>query len=418
MNFFRKQSMAKVVEKKEDAPDVASEALLHPDFYDYDWLPPVRVWIDGEFGVMAWPDGVELRAHGWWLRENLVEEGTVDAVTREGTLDPADFSPKLQLADIQVTEGGAVLCRWGPEPKEGRLHPGWLRHVAEGRHGIRAGFPKPHVWEAADMTEVPSEAADEVLESDSALRDWLRTLLRFGVARLTGLSPETGALEELVHRIGPVRESNFGAFWSVRFEPSPTSTAYGCGRLAPHTDLPTRETPPGFQWFHCLENHCEGGTSLMADGQAIVRYLAENEAHVYEALTELNWIFFNRSPDHDHRWSGPIIDPGHGQSPMTIRSFYPLRAFPDMEEKDIPRAYRAVRRFHQLTADARFEIRYEMAKGDVIVMDNRRILHGREAFSEDGKRHFRGCYLDLDEIHSCLRVLDRRLEERSRKLPD
>ncbi len=410
--------MAKIEEQKEDAPDVAARPLLHPDFYDYDWSPPVRVWIEGEFGVMEWTDGVQLRAHGWWLRENLVEEGTVDAVTREGTLDPADFDSALQLVDLKVAEDGAVFCRWGPDLKEGRLHPGWLRHVAEGRHGIRAQFPEPRIWEAADIVEIPCMTAREVLRSDSSLRDWLRTLLRFGVVRLTGLSPQRGALEELVERIGPVRESNFGAFWSVRFEPSPTSTAYGCGRLAPHTDLPTRETPAGFQWFHCLENHCEGGTSLMADGQALVRYLAENEEDVYEALTKLNWIFSNRSPQHDHRWSGPIIDPGNGCSPMTIRSFYPLRAFPDMEEKDIPRAYRAVRRFHQLTADPRFQIRYAMQEGEVIVMDNRRILHGREAFSADGKRHFRGCYVDHDEVHSCLRVLDRRLETQSLTLPE
>ena len=93
---------------------------------------------------------------------------------------------------------------------------------------------------------------------------------------------------------------------------------------------------------------------------------------------------------------------------MSIRGFYPLRAFPDMPEADVPRAYRAVRRFHQLAADPRFQIRYRMQQGDLVTLDNRRILHGREAFEAEGRRHFRGCYIDQDEVYSRLRVLERR----------
>ncbi|MEE3325943.1 MAG: TauD/TfdA family dioxygenase [Myxococcota bacterium] len=381
---------------------------LAPDFYHYEWSPPKEVRIEDEFAVLEWSDGVQLRAHAWWLRENLVEEGGVDAVTREGTLDPALLHPELHLSDLGVAEDGSVYCVWGPEGETGRFHPGWLRHVAEEKHGIRSSFPDPLAWEAEDMTEIPAMESREVCSEDSSLHEWMRILLRSGVARLVGLPPKIGALEDLVARIGPVRESNFGAFWSVRVEDEPTSTAYGYRRLGPHTDLPTRELPPGYQFFHCLENRCEGGLSLLTDGRALARYLREEEPPVYKALTELNWIFFNRSPDHDHRWSGPIIEPGRGSSSMTLRAFYPLRAFPDMDEEEIPVAYRAVRRFHQLACDDRFQIRHRMEEGEVLVLDNRRILHGRDAFPSAGARHFRGCYMDQDEVNSCFRVLERR----------
>ena len=47
------------------------------------------------------------------------------------------------------------------------------------------------------------------------------------------------------------------------------STANTNLRLPPHTDLPTRETPPGFQFsaLHRKRNH--GGNSTMADGAAV-----------------------------------------------------------------------------------------------------------------------------------------------------
>ena len=56
--------------------------------------------------------------------------------------------------------------------------------------------------------------------------------------------------------------------------------------------------------LHCLVNTTTGGLSTMADGHAVVRRLEAEHPDDYEALCTLNWIFFNRSPNHDHRWSG------------------------------------------------------------------------------------------------------------------
>jgi gamma-butyrobetaine dioxygenase len=79
-----------------------------------------------------------------------------------------------------------------------------------------------------------------------------------------------------------------------------------------------------------------------------------------------------------------------------------------MDPADVSRAYRAAKRFHQLAADPRFQIRYPFRPGDLIGFDNRRMLHGRDAFDAGtGVRHLRGTYIDHDEIHSRLRVLRR-----------
>ena len=48
------------------------------------------------------------------------------------------------------------------------------------------------------------------------------------------------------------------------------------------------------------------------------------------------------------------------------------------------------------------------APGDLVGFDNRRILHGRDAFDPAaGRRRLRGCYLDHDDLFSRLRVLRR-----------
>ena len=120
-------------------------------------------------------------------------------------------------------------------------------------------------------------------------------------------------------------------------------------------------------------------------------------------------MFSNRGPNIDHRWSGPLIDHGVDGAPLTLRAFYPVRGFPDMDPRDVPRAYEALRCFSRLAADDRFRLATPFRPGDLVGFDNRRILHGRDAFESGGHRHLRGMYIDQDEVRSTARVLRRRL---------
>jgi gamma-butyrobetaine dioxygenase len=147
----------------------------------------------------------------------------------------------------------------------------------------------------------------------------------------------------------------------------------------------------------------------MADGAAVVAALQSEHPEHYEALTTLHWVFFNRGPGIDHRWSGPLIDLGVEGSPLTLRAFYPVRGFPDMEPDDMPRAYAAMRCFSKLADSDRFKLASPFLPGDLVGFDNRRVLHGRDAFESGGHRHLRGMYIDHDEIRSAARVVNRRL---------
>ena len=129
----------------------------------------------------------------------------------------------------------------------------------------------------------------------------------------------------------------------------------------------------------------------------------------YESLTTDEWVFANRALDGDHRWIGPIIDLGGPRSPLTIRAFYPVRLAPHMPFEHQQRAYDAMRMFSQVAHDPRFMIASAFEPGDLVGFDNRRILHGRDAFDPAaGRRRLRGCYIDHDDLFSRLRVLRRR----------
>lgn len=386
-----------------------------PDFYEYPWIPIESVHVDGRFVHLRWPDGVTLQAFDFWLRENAVGAGGVDLATREGLLDPAALHDGIRVLAATLSGDGSLRVRWAPDDVEASYHPGWLRHVADGNHRPDSWLPAPRPWTAESISEPPTHNGAVVLDDEMVFGRWLEDLLRYGIARLRGCSTDPDFNLRFARRIGAVRDTNFGPIWDVKADvqmagfADTNSTANTNLRLGPHTDLPTRETPPGFQFLHCLQNEAGGGHSTMADGAAVVDALRVEHPEHYEALTTLRWVFFNRGPGIDHRWSGPLIDHGVPGSPLTLRAFYPVRGFPDMEPEDMPRAYAAMTCFSAMAASERFQISYPFEPGDLVAFDNRRILHGREAFESGGRRHLRGIYIDHDEVRSTARVVSRRL---------
>lgn len=388
-------------------------SALTPDFYNYAWNPLESVVLDGSFLRLTWTDGETYDAFDLWLRENAVDAGGVDLATREGIMDPAHHIDGGAADSASITPDGALEVTWKPDAVVATYHPGWLRHVADGNHRPSSFVPDPVVWDAT-IGEPPTYDGANVLADADLFREWATDLLRYGIARLRNVPVGEDFLLSLVSKIGPLRDTNFGPIWDVKADVElagsdlTNSTANTNLRLPPHTDLPTRETPPGFQFLHCIVNEAEGGNSTMADGAAVVAHIAEHDPEHYEALTTLNWVFFNRGPNIDHRWSGPMIDLGVAGSPLTLRAFHPVRAFPDMDQADMPRAYAAMKHFSALAADPQFRLSYPFVPGDIVGFDNRRVLHGRDSFASDGRRHLRGTYIDHDEVRSFVRVATRR----------
>jgi len=357
------------------------------------------------FVTLTWPDGATFDAYALWLAENAPGYGLEPAV-RESMLEPTHLPRPEALLTAEVDHDGALRLRWADRATV-RVHPGWLRHISDDRHLPDSDLPPTTTWTAADFDGPPTIDGSRILGNDSVLADWLTRLVGHGICRLTNTPTHPDFVGCLLGAIAPIRDTNFGRIWSVRATVDPDSTANTGLDLGQHTDLPTREVPPGFQFLHCIENTVDGGWSRMSDGMSVVEAIRVEHPDAYEALTMLDWVFMNRSRDADHRWIGPIIDHGSARQPLTLRAFYPVRSAPHMPAADIPRAYESLRVFAEVARDPRFQIRYPFRPGDLVGFDNRRILHGRDGFESGGARHLRGCYVDHDDIHSRLRVLRR-----------
>ncbi|HUI61729.1 MAG TPA: TauD/TfdA family dioxygenase, partial [Steroidobacteraceae bacterium] len=209
---------------------------------------------------------------------------------------------------------------------------------------------------------------------------------------------------------GFTRDTNFGAYFDVRSVPEATDLAYTSVSLDPHTDNPYRTPVPGVQLLHCLVNETSGGLSTLVDGFAAAEALRRQDRAAFDLLARTPVRFRYRDEKTELVAStAPIELDGTGR--LQAVHFSPRLDFVPLQPPQVLSAYfRARRAFDRLLRSPEYEIRFLLNAGDLLFMDNQRLLHGRTGFDpREGLRHLQGCYIDIDGPRSQYRVLRRQL---------
>ena len=209
----------------------------------------------------------------------------------------------------------------------------------------------------------------------------------------------------IAETFGHVRETNFGRMFEVYSQPDGNDLAYRTIALAPHTDNPYREPVPGIQLLQCLANETSGGLSTLVDGLAVTDALRDEDPQGYDLLarTPVGYRFVDETTEHfsrrtmiglgpDGAFDGIHYSPRLDETPLLAPSA--MRAF-----------HKARRRLGELLSDPAFELRFQLAAGELMMFDNIRVLHGRTGFDpNEGHRQLQGCYIDRDGPRSHYRV--------------
>jgi len=388
----------------------ASSAVLPndtPDFVDYPVDPRISkaTVSDGQVTVV-WSDAFSARFHFIWLRDNCACHSCINPVTREQVFEidavPLDIAPET----VEISDQGGLFIQWQNDGHQSHYHPGWLRNYCYSEIDRCEPKRQPTTWGAG--FELPEFEAAEVLHDDGALRDWLSALYEFGATKLKRLALEEDMVGRIAARISFMRETNFGTLWTVQSLPQTNTNANTSLELPPHTDLPTREQEPGLQFLHCFANEAIGGQSVLVDGFRVAEILREAEPGLFELLTQTGIDWHNTDRETDYRCKAPVIGLDADGDLWEVRYGNFLKGPIFAEPDKMPEVYAAYRRFMVESKNPDHQIRYMMEPGDMVAFENRRILHGRDAFDPGtGARRLRGCYVDRDELLSRLRVLNR-----------
>ena len=266
--------------------------------------------------------------------------------------------------------------------------------------------PRPRrLWGAEIQDDLPVSRYSEVAAGGAALRDWLRAVDQLGFAILTGCPTDPGTVTRVAELFGFVRETNYGRLFDVKTVVDPTNLAYTGLGLGAHTDNPYRDPTPTLQLLHCLASSADGGENTLVDGFRVVQDLTRDDL---ELLARSPIRFRYADADAELETETPVIslDP-RGETEAVhynTRSAQPF-ALPDGL---VGPYYGAYQRFGRMLEAPEYRIQFKLAPGDLFIVDNLRVLHGRTAYAATGgERHLQGCYADRDGLRSRLAVLSR-----------
>jgi hypothetical protein len=165
--------------------------------------------------------------------------------------------------------------------------------------------------------------------------------------------------------------------------------------LMPHTDQSARGTPPDFLVLACVANECDrGGESILVFAQPVVDHLGDTEPDAVDLLQDPVFPLFN-VPKRDFAVTAPLLwfdDERRAPGAAVVRTRFRDEAVrAGFEVMHRPSAAH-VAAFEALAQRYHDETRWVLCRldpGDVLVVDNTRVLHGRTELRGGQRRHLR-----------------------------
>jgi trimethyllysine dioxygenase len=339
-----------------------------------------------------------------WLRDHCPSPDCQHAETEQRLVDTFRIPADLAARSVQVEDGGAALkVHWAHDGHVSRFDAQFLA-------GLR---PDPDVlpierttWDAQSIAkQVPAVPCEPFLADEAVLKEFLELLARYGFCFVEGVPGTPEATQAVAKRIAYIRETIFGGYWDFTANMEHKDTAYTSMAIGPHTDGTYAFDAPGYQMFHCLAAECTGGENQLIDGFRVAQIIERDDPEAYRILTEV-------------AVPGQYLDYGRGVHLMARRPLLRLDdsgALAQVSYNNLDRApfvlepqrqlafYRALAVFDRLCNDPALQYRRRLLPGSVLLFDNWRVLHAREAYV--GYRRLAGVYLNKEDVESCLRCL-------------
>jgi len=361
--------------------------------------------------VIKWYDGKESRLYGHWLRDHCQMPASIDADNGQRLFSVVDIPKEIYIEKAYKDEKGNVCVLFQPENHLSVFSQIWLRKNCYdlNLHFDDRSEKEKHLWQKGSFKAgLPFINYKSMCNDENSKLDALRLVKNFGFFILKDVPTIEGQVLKVVSELGYTRETNYGTLFEVRTEVKPNNLAYTNMGLGSHTDNPYRDPVPTVQLLHCLESSTEGGDSVLVDGFKAATVLRQESKEDFAVLTS-TWINFRFADNNtDLRSRVPMIELNDNGEIVKVR--YNNRSIDTIKlpEEKIRPFYKAYRHWSEIIERDDLKITFKLSEGELILLDNTRIMHARKAFSKKGKRHLQGAYTDLDGLYSQLNVLENR----------
>jgi gamma-butyrobetaine dioxygenase len=359
--------------------------------------------------VIFWSDGHKSHFDYIWLRDSCRCAECGDPLTATKKISVADIPPTTR-ARLVVVEGPNLKIEW----EDG--HPSvysseWLRARCNCSKSRTARRHLPMLWDSSLSGNLIAIPYSDFSEGDEGLLAALEQVRDRGFSLIRSTPVNVSTLESIAAMIGYIRETNYGRVYDLVVMPNAKLFANQGVFVPPHTDEAYRYHAQGLALFHCLQAaKGGGGVTILVDGFKVAEDLRRENPAAFELLTRVPQQFAQRYDGLDLRSAARLIACDFDGQIVGVR-FNTLGSIaPDLPQELIAPFYDALRKLAVLHRDTNNWLQIPLEPGDLLIIDNERVLHGRTAFNPQAdKRHLRLCYIDRDGYHSTLRILGRKL---------
>ena len=357
---------------------------------------------------VEWSDGEKSNFHFMWLRDNCPTAHDKDS--RHRMFNLLELSTEIKPKKFQINKEGKLEIQWNEGDHTSYYEQKWLRDNCYTIKNKRKYISPYKLWDNSLSSNFKSICIEyeEIINSEKGLIKWLELLHYNGIAIVKNAPKKEKSAFPILNKIGSIRETFFKTPFEVINIPKPNNSAYSAHALRNHMDLPWFETPPGYQFLHCLINSAQGGQSSAVDGFAVADYLRKNEKEIFQTLVSVPLKFKDNDYTQEsiRSFHAPAISLTKDNDFNDIRFSVATMGTLDCHPNDMERVYKAHHRLGNLLHDEKFVIKFRLNPGDIFSFNNRRVLHGRTAFDPNsGHRHLQGYYIDRDEIIGRLNFL-------------
>lgn len=370
--------------------------------------------IEDDCLTVVWPDRGASRFHYVWLRDNCRHPSRWTELTGERTQMTEDIPLDLTAKDARIDSDGCVVIEWSDGTPASRFDPDWLWDYRYDGPPMQPLLPSSTPWRADYGSNPLTFEAEAILEDEDALCGMLDAYVEYGLIRVTGVPPVDQEVERFANRLAYVREIIFDRVADIRPSPDPYNIGFTNVSLPLHTDCSGYAWPPNVMAFHCLRNDVIGGEALYADGEQAVRDLRAQDPEALRVLCDvpIRHRLYSKSADTQRIAPRVTLHPNGELAILRYANWTPQPLHPPRPE-DVPAFYRAHKKLASIVNDPRNVAVIRPEPGDLLLVNNQRVLHGRRAFDlGDGDRHFQQVYMELDDLVSLRRTIARKHEKR------
>ena len=343
--------------------------------------------------------------HPFWLRERVDGDKFLDKGTQQRLFDPSIMDRKIIIKKVQIKNGFLEVDF--NDGVNSRININKLETEFLNKDTVVKSIPKK-MWDS-NLKDVKKFKYNDNFHESKEMYDLLLSFYEFGFVIIKNVPTKNNFIVNFANSVGSVRRTNFGEYFDVKSKNDPNDLAYTTLPLSPHTDNPYRNPVPCIQMLHCIKNEVSGGLSTLVDGFTVSEKLKKDFYNYYKILTEIKVRFqFIDSSVVLEDWAEMIQLDENGKFKQ-VRFSPRLDFVPLIDKEKLELYYSARKKISELYNSDIFRIEFKLKSGDLLMMDNHRLLHGRTAYDvNEGNRFLQGCYIDYDSTEGKLKHLKRK----------